>query len=71
MAWRLACSSQKPQIEPRPCLDLVEPQRRIDRRSGEDVGGLVDAGAELVVYGSLFSDGFELQSEAFWTSVSH
>jgi hypothetical protein len=33
-----------------------------------DVGGLADVGDELVLYGSLFSDGFELQTTGFWSA---
>jgi hypothetical protein len=36
----------------------------------EDDGGLIDAGAELVLYGSLFSDGFAVQATAFWSSTA-
>ena len=32
------------------------------------LSGTVDAGGELVVYGSLFADGFELGSSLYWTT---
>ena len=33
----------------------------------ENEGPLVDVGAEVVLYGSLFADGFEIQSSVFWS----
>ena len=35
----------------------------------EDDGGLSDVGAAVVLYGSLFSDGFEVQNTGFWSST--
>jgi hypothetical protein len=34
----------------------------------EDAPPLVNVGSEIVLYGSLFSDGFELQSPGFWSA---
>jgi hypothetical protein len=36
----------------------------------EDENGLAEAGAEVVLYGSLFADGFETQSTVFWSAVA-
>ncbi|MEO8275917.1 MAG: FG-GAP repeat protein [Thermoanaerobaculia bacterium] len=34
----------------------------------EDEAGLTDVGAEIVLYGSLFSDGFEVTNSGFWSA---
>ena len=34
----------------------------------EDEGGLSDVGAEVVLYGSIFCDGFDVGDTGFWTS---
>ena len=35
----------------------------------EDAGGLVDIGAEVVLFGSLFADGFEVGNSGFWSGT--
>ena len=35
----------------------------------EDVGDIVNVGVEMVLYGSLFADGFDSENAAFWTSA--
>ncbi|MEO8275825.1 MAG: hypothetical protein ABI639_06365 [Thermoanaerobaculia bacterium] len=36
---------------------------------GEDLPGLADSGTEVILYGSLFADGFESASGAYWSAV--
>jgi len=35
-----------------------------------DGGGLADVGGEVVIYGSLFADGFEIGSTGHWSAAA-